>query len=216
MTTPTNDPPPNDPPTNEPSADAVGEQVEETTDERSSGVADKAELERAVEEKTALVRELAEAEPNVSEAPPVTDAGPGVVGKASAAGKAPAKKAAAKKAPAKKAPAKKAVGKKTSAAAKASSTPPVAVPPAPVNPPQQVGPPGREVSGDELRAVVEGWSHDPHGVLGTHRTTDGWAVRTLRPDAVAVAVVDQDGSRYEARQIHGSGIISQCGRLRAS
>ena len=28
----------------------------------------------------------------------------------------------------------------------------------------------REVSGDDLRAVVEGWSHDPHGVLGTHLT----------------------------------------------
>ena len=31
-------------------------------------------------------------------------------------------------------------------------------------------------------------------------------VRTLRPDAVSVAVLDQDGSRYEARQLHGGGI----------
>jgi 1,4-alpha-glucan branching enzyme len=64
----------------------------------------------------------------------------------------------------------------------------------------------REVSDDELRAVVEGWSHDPHGVLGTHRTSAGWVVRTLRPDAVAVAVLDEDGSRYPARQLHGGGI----------
>ena len=64
----------------------------------------------------------------------------------------------------------------------------------------------REVSGDDLRAVVEGWSHDPHGVLGTHLTGDGWVVRTLRPDAVAVAVLDEDGARYEARQLHGGGI----------
>ena len=31
-------------------------------------------------------------------------------------------------------------------------------------------------------------------------------VRTLRPEAVAVAVLDEDGSRYEARQLHGGGI----------
>ena len=31
-------------------------------------------------------------------------------------------------------------------------------------------------------------------------------VRTLRPDAVAVAVVDEDGARYEAHQLHGGGI----------
>ena len=42
-------------------ADAVGEQVDRTTDERSSHVASKEELEAAVAEKTALVRELAEA-----------------------------------------------------------------------------------------------------------------------------------------------------------
>ncbi|TQN41752.1 1,4-alpha-glucan branching enzyme [Blastococcus colisei] len=64
----------------------------------------------------------------------------------------------------------------------------------------------REISDDDLRAVVEGWAHDPHGVLGTHRTGDGWVVRTLRPDAVSVAVLDEDGSRYEARQLHGGGI----------
>jgi 1,4-alpha-glucan branching enzyme len=64
----------------------------------------------------------------------------------------------------------------------------------------------REVSGEDLRAIVEGWSHDPHAVLGTHLTGAGWVVRTLRPDAVAVAVVDEDGTRYEARQLHGGGI----------
>ncbi|GAB3362326.1 1,4-alpha-glucan branching protein GlgB [Modestobacter lapidis] len=65
---------------------------------------------------------------------------------------------------------------------------------------------GREASEEELRAVVEGWSYNPHGVLGTHQLPEGWAVRTLRPDAVAVTVVDQDGSRYEADRLHGGGI----------
>ncbi|MGY2084661.1 1,4-alpha-glucan branching protein GlgB [Blastococcus sp. SYSU DS0539] len=59
---------------------------------------------------------------------------------------------------------------------------------------------------EDLRAIVEGWSRDPHRVLGAHRTADGWAVRTLRPDAVAVAVLDEDGSRYDATQLHGGGI----------
>jgi 1,4-alpha-glucan branching enzyme len=63
-----------------------------------------------------------------------------------------------------------------------------------------------EVSGDDLRALVEGWSHDPHRVLGAHPAADGWVVRTLRPDAVSVAVVDQDGSRYDTRQLHGGGV----------
>ncbi len=65
---------------------------------------------------------------------------------------------------------------------------------------------GREVGEDELRAVVEGWSYNPHGVLGAHRLPEGWAVRTLRPDALAVTVVDQDGSRYECTQVHDGGV----------
>ncbi|TFV89246.1 1,4-alpha-glucan branching protein GlgB [Blastococcus sp. CT_GayMR16] len=85
-----------------------------------------------------------------------------------------------------------------------------AQPPAPRGPEEagHAAPSGqaREVSGDDLRAVVEGWSHDPHGVLGTHLTASGWVVRTLRPDAVAVAVLDEDGTRHEARQLHGGGI----------
>ncbi|MGY1812019.1 1,4-alpha-glucan branching protein GlgB [Blastococcus sp. SYSU D00820] len=66
--------------------------------------------------------------------------------------------------------------------------------------------PEPEVTGDQLRAIVEGWSYAPHAVLGAHRATDGWVVRTLRPDAVSVTVVDEDGSRYDARQLHGGGI----------
>ena len=54
--------------------------------------------------------------------------------------------------------------------------------------PATPGSPAGEVSEDDLRAVVEGWSHDPHGVLGAHLAGDGWVVRTLRPDAVSVAV----------------------------
>jgi 1,4-alpha-glucan branching enzyme len=72
--------------------------------------------------------------------------------------------------------------------------------------PAEATPAGHEVSEEELRAVVEGWSFDPHGVLGAHRLPEGWAVRTLRPDAVSVAVIDQDGSRYGTRQLHAGGI----------
>src|SRR4051794_31539706 len=72
--------------------------------------------------------------------------------------------------------------------------------------PAEAAPHVPEVTEDELRAIVEGWSYNPHGVLGAHPRADGWAVRTLRPDAVAVAVLDEDGSRYPAQQLHGGGI----------
>ncbi|WP_222265149.1 1,4-alpha-glucan branching protein GlgB [Modestobacter marinus] len=72
--------------------------------------------------------------------------------------------------------------------------------------PAEASPQAREVDQEALRAVVEGWSHDPHSVLGAHRLSDGWAVRTLRPDAVHVVVVDQDGTRYDAEQIHDGGV----------
>ena len=51
------------------------------------------------------------------------------------------------------------------------------------------------MSDEELRSVVEGWSHNPHGVLGAHELAEGWAVRTLRPDAVRVTIDEQDGWR---------------------
>ncbi|WP_212719553.1 1,4-alpha-glucan branching protein GlgB [Blastococcus sp. CCUG 61487] len=60
---------------------------------------------------------------------------------------------------------------------------------------------------DDLRAIVEGWAHDPHRVLGAHQAGDGWVVRTLRPDAVSVTVLDEDGGRYEARSLHDGGIF---------
>src|SRR3954447_24469280 len=63
-----------------------------------------------------------------------------------------------------------------------------------------------EVTEEELRAIVEGWSYNPHGVLGAHPSGDGWAVRTLRPDAVDVAVLDQEGGRYPARLLREAGI----------
>src|SRR3954452_21055100 len=72
--------------------------------------------------------------------------------------------------------------------------------------PAEAAPHVPEVTEDELRAIVEGWSYNPHGVLGAHPRADGWAVRTLRPDAVAVAVLDEDGSRYPAQQLDAGGI----------
>ncbi|MCZ2850174.1 1,4-alpha-glucan branching protein GlgB [Modestobacter sp. VKM Ac-2978] len=79
-------------------------------------------------------------------------------------------------------------------------------PPVSTSVPAQASPSAHEVSQEQLAAIVDGWSFDPHGVLGAHRVSEGWAVRTLRPDAEAVAVVDQDGSRYEARQIFRGGV----------
>ncbi|MCW2530519.1 MAG: glgB [Blastococcus sp.] len=201
-----------------------------TTDDRGlepgqvpagSFAADKDALQRAVDEKTAAAEAAVGSEPIVNADP----AQPTTAKKAPAAKKAVAKKAsAAKKAPAAKkvtpakttakkaAPAKAATKRAPAKRAAATATPVVA--PAPIaepgnpagTPAQQPVPQAREVSGDDLRAVVEGWSHDPHGILGTHLTSAGWVVRTLRPDAVAVAVLDEDGARYEARQLHGGGI----------
>jgi 1,4-alpha-glucan branching enzyme len=196
-----------------------------TTDDRGEPpMADKDALQRAVDEQTAAAEAAAGSEPIVNAEPPAKKAAAKKTAakKAPAAKKAsPAKKAAtAKKAPtAKKAAAKKAPAKRTTAAPVVAPAP-VAEPGdptgAPVQPPapsaaEETGhsapsPEAREVSGDDLRAVVEGWSYDPHGVLGTHFTSAGWVVRTLRPDAVSVAVLDEDGARYEARQLHGGGI----------
>jgi 1,4-alpha-glucan branching enzyme len=64
-----------------------------------------------------------------------------------------------------------------------------------------------EVSEEQLRAVVDGWSYAPHSVLGAHPARDGWVVRTLRPDAVSVTVVDEDGSRHDTRQLHPGGVF---------
>jgi 1,4-alpha-glucan branching enzyme len=125
--------------------------------------------------------------------------------KKAAPAKATATKATATKATATKATATKATANKaapTKRATKKAATPTATTPPES----SAIGV-GAEVSGDDLRAIVEGWSHDPYSVLGAHPIGDGrWVVRTLRPDAVSVAVVDQDGSRYETRQLHGAGI----------
>src|SRR3954469_21586979 len=74
--------------------------------------------------------------------------------------------------------------------------------------PQAAAPePAQRVSADDLQAIVEGRYHNPHAILGAHPDADGWVVRALRPNAVAVTVVDEDGARYEARQLHPGGIF---------
>jgi 1,4-alpha-glucan branching enzyme len=73
--------------------------------------------------------------------------------------------------------------------------------------PAEATPVAGAVSEEQFAAVVDGWSFDPHSVLGAHRLGDGWAVRTLRPDAVGVQVVDQDGTRYEARPVFRGGVF---------
>ena len=236
-----------------------------SSDDRKDPVADKDDLQRAVEKRVADVEAAAGSEPVIN-AP---------------AKKAPARKAAAKKAPAKKAaaagetapatkaparrtakraPAKKAVATGNVAPAGETTTdeqpttastapeggpttvPPVVAPapiaepgdptgspagppeapdPAPAAPSTPQAPEGSaaggpsaageqpslaEVGEEDLRAIVEGWSHDPHRVLGAHEAAEGWVVRTLRPDAVSVTVIAVDGSRAEARRVHDGGI----------
>ncbi|MCU1669660.1 MAG: glgB [Blastococcus sp.] len=181
-----------------------------TTEDRGERpAADKDELQRAVDEKTTQA-EATGNEPVVNAAPATKAAKRTTTTKKAAAKNtaAPAKKAAAKKTAA---PAKKAAAKKTAPTRARAAAPPPVVAPAPIAEPADptaapAVPQFQEATGDELRAVVEGWSHDPHAVLGTHQVQDGWVVRTLRPDATSVTVVDEDGSRYEARQLHGGGI----------
>ncbi|MCW2702735.1 MAG: glgB [Blastococcus sp.] len=196
-----------------------------TPDRGERPVADKDALQRAVDEKTAAAEAAAGSEPIVNADPPPKRA----AARKAAPAKTTAKKTpAAKKATPAKTTAKKAAPAKTAAkrapAKRSTATPVVAPAPiaepgdpagTPAQPisrvPEEVGhaapsPEAREVSGDDVRAVVEGWSHDPHRVLGAHLTSAGWVVRTLRPDAVAVAVLDEDGARYDARPLHGGGI----------
>ncbi len=206
-----------------------------SSDDRTDPVADKDDLQRAVEERVAAAEAAAGTEPVIN-APAKKSTRTGTTRKA-AAKATPAKKAAAakkaapaKKAAAKKAPARKRVVDDVAPEGGGATVPPV-VAPAPIaepgdpsGAPSSVGtvaesaataggpaaageqPSLGEVGEDDLRAIVDGWSHDPHRVLGAHEAGDGWVVRTLRPDAVSVAVLDEDGSRYDARQVHAGGI----------
>jgi 1,4-alpha-glucan branching enzyme len=169
-------------------------------------------LQRAVEEKVAAAESAAGTEPVINAEAPAKRAR-----KAPAATKATAKRTPAEKTTAEPvvapapiaepgdptgAPVEEPVSRPEPASEPQSGPLPENAPTGPSAPSEHV----REVGDDDLRAVVEGWSHEPHTVLGTHRTGEGWVVRTLRPQAVAVAVVDEDGSRYEARQLHAGGV----------
>ena len=76
------------------------------------------------------------------------------------------------------------------------------VAPAPVAEADRWRPGGRcpEVKDEELRAVVEGWSHDPHGVLGAHQTRPaGWCgrcgpTRSPSPSSTRTAAATRPGS----------------------
>src|SRR4051812_9592203 len=99
-----------------------------TTDDGQNHVADKQELQAAVEEKTARVQDRADADT------PVTTAGPARKSTRKAAATkttAAAKKAAPAKAAAKKSAPAKTTARKTTAKKAGGTTPPV-VPPAPV------------------------------------------------------------------------------------
>ena len=48
---------------------------------------------------------------------------------------------------------------------------------------------------DEFAALVDGKHNNPFAVLGPHRVDGGRVVRTLQPEAAAVALVDADGNQ---------------------
>ena len=63
------------------------------------------------------------------------------------------------------------------------------------------------VDRDHLDRLVGGAHHDPHGVLGAHPDgTKRTTVRTLRPEATAVAVI-WDGERVPMERVHDGGVF---------
>ncbi|MGA8114841.1 MAG: 1,4-alpha-glucan branching protein GlgB [Actinocatenispora sp.] len=59
---------------------------------------------------------------------------------------------------------------------------------------------------DEFDRLVRGEAHDPHAVLGAHPVGNRTEIRTLRPGAERVVVLDQD-ERFEAERVHEAGIF---------
>ncbi len=58
-------------------------------------------------------------------------------------------------------------------------------------------------------ASSAGTDHNPHGILGAHPAANGQTViRTLRPEASAVAVVLRDGTRVEMHRLHEAGVFA--------
>jgi 1,4-alpha-glucan branching enzyme len=63
------------------------------------------------------------------------------------------------------------------------------------------------VARDELDRLVAGAHHNPHGILGAHPSgSRSTVVRTLRPEASAVAVV-AGGARTPMHRIHDGGVF---------
>ncbi len=63
------------------------------------------------------------------------------------------------------------------------------------------------VATQELDALVHREHSNPHAVLGAHPTPDGVVVRALRPAAVRVTALLQDGSTVALEQIHPGGVF---------
>ncbi|MDT4908459.1 MAG: 1,4-alpha-glucan branching enzyme, partial [Pseudonocardiales bacterium] len=63
------------------------------------------------------------------------------------------------------------------------------------------------VGAPELERLVSGAHHNPHAILGAHPTPEGTTViRTLRPEAQAVAAVAGD-TRVDLKRIHDAGVF---------
>lgn len=65
------------------------------------------------------------------------------------------------------------------------------------------GPSPVTVDPDTLHAVAAGTHHEPHAVLGPHRTPNGVVVRTLRPLADSVVVVTATGRTPAEHEMDG-------------
>lgn len=60
---------------------------------------------------------------------------------------------------------------------------------------------------NEIRALIACEHHDPHSLLGAHPSPNGVIVRALRPDALAVTVLTDDGARHRLEQIDAAGLF---------
>jgi len=63
------------------------------------------------------------------------------------------------------------------------------------------------IATEELDALVRREHSNPHAVLGAHASADGIVIRVLRPAAVHVTALLEDGNTVELEQIHAGGVF---------
>src|SRR5687768_16781378 len=59
----------------------------------------------------------------------------------------------------------------------------------------------------DIERLMRGEHADPHHVLGVHKADGKVVVRALRPDAVAMRVLTEDGKVVDMRRRHEGGLF---------